>query len=102
MMLAQLAQLSFDKLHFVLSMVKDKDIDKILSILPKNAIYYFSKASIPRGLNAQLLAEQAATHQLTGKVFESVTQAFEAAKVCAKESDLIFVGGSTFTVAEII
>lgn len=102
MMLAQLAQLSFDKLHFVLSMVKDKDIDKILSILPKNAIYYFSKASIPRGLDAQLLAEQAATHQLTGKVFESVTQAFEAAKVCAKESDLIFVGGSTFTVAEII
>jgi len=102
LMLAQLEQLSFDTLHFVISMVKDKDIDKIISILPKKAIYYFSKASIPRGLDASILAAQAANYNLKGAEFTSVTEAFEAAKAAAKESDLIFIGGSTFTVAEII
>jgi dihydrofolate synthase/folylpolyglutamate synthase len=70
--------------------------------LPKNAIYYFSKAGIPRGLNAAILAQQAAPYQLKGAVYNSVALAFEAAKTAAEENDLIFIGGSTFTVAEII
>lgn len=102
LMLKQLNQLKYTQMHFVISMVKDKDIDKILSILPNEAIYYFSKASIPRGLDAAILAEQAARYQLQGQVYYSIALAFEAAKGAAKESDLIFIGGSTFTVAEII
>lgn len=102
LMLKQLNQLKYTQMHFVISMVKDKDIDKILSILPNSAIYYFSKASIPRGLDASILAAQAAQYRLRGQVYDSITLAFEAAKAAAKESDLIFIGGSTFTVAEII
>jgi dihydrofolate synthase/folylpolyglutamate synthase len=102
LLLKQLNQLKYEQMHFVISMVKDKDIDKILSILPKNAIYYFSKAGIPRGLDAAILAQQAAPYQLKGAVYNSVALAFEAAKTAAEENDLIFIGGSTFTVAEII
>lgn len=102
LLLKQLNQLKYEQMHFVISMVKDKDIDKILSILPKNAIYYFSKAGIPRGLDAAILAQQAAPYQLKGAVYNSVALAFEAAKTAAEENDLIFISGSTFTVAEII
>lgn len=102
LMLAQLTQLKYQQLHFVISMVKDKDIDNILSILPKNAIYYFSKASIPRGLDAFDLAKQAEKYHLSGQVYPSIPLAFEAAQAIAKETDVIFIGGSTFTVAEII
>lgn len=102
LMLKQLNQLKYAQMHFVISMVKDKDIDKILSILPKKAIYYFSKSSIPRGLDAAILAQQAAPYQLKGAVYNTVALAFEAARTAAEESDLIFIGGSTFTVAEII
>ncbi len=98
----QLNQLSYDKLHFVISMVNDKNITEILSLLPKDAIYYFCKANIPRGLDASLLCLEALSAGLQGKVYRSVKRAFRAAKRNAKPNDLVFVGGSTFTVAEVV
>jgi dihydrofolate synthase/folylpolyglutamate synthase len=98
----QLKQLSYDKLHFVISMVNDKNVTEILSLLPKDAIYYFCKANIPRGLDANLLHQEAQEVGLQGKVYRSAKGAFQAAKRNAKSNDLIFVGGSTFTVAEVL
>jgi dihydrofolate synthase/folylpolyglutamate synthase len=97
----QLAQTPHNQLHFVLSMVNDKDIAKILELLPKNAIYYFCKADIPRGLDANLLQQAAQAFGLQGKTYVSVKRAYQAAKRVAKQQDLVFVGGSNFTVAEV-
>ena len=90
------------QLHLVIGMVKDKDISAVLALLPKNAIYYFCEPQLERALSAKELAQQAATYQLNGNVFTSVKLALEAAKNNANKDDLIFVGGSTFVVAEII
>jgi dihydrofolate synthase/folylpolyglutamate synthase len=81
-------------------MVKDKDISAVLALLPKNALYYFTRANLPRALDANLLAEQAAEFNLKGKVYFTVKEAFSAAKHLATKKDFIFVGGSTFVVAE--
>ncbi len=89
-------------LHFVLGMVNDKDISTILSLLPKEARYYFCKADIPRALNADELAKQAKEKGLNGNVYGSVKAALEAAKSEAHPNDLVMVGGSTFTVAEVV
>jgi len=93
---------TYDQLHFVIGMVNDKDITKILAMLPKDAIYYFCKPDIPRGLGAQNLKQQAGNFGLNGEVYTSVKLAFENAKNAAGKADLVFVGGSTFVVAEII
>ena len=100
--LKQLGSLEYDKLHMVIGMVDDKDIDEVLSLLPKNAVYYFTKASIPRALNEVLLKEKATKFQLNGDTYENVSEALLAAKMNADKSDLIFVGGSTFVVAEVV
>jgi dihydrofolate synthase/folylpolyglutamate synthase len=102
MVLQQLTQTPHQKLHFVLGMVNDKDINKILSLLPKSAIYYFCKANIPRGLNANELSDHASTFELKGKIFKTVRKAYNAARKHAAINDLVFVGGSTFTVAEVV
>ena len=98
----QLAQTPHNQLHFVLSMVNDKEIEKILALLPKEAIYYFCKANVPRGLDANLLQKSAQQIGLQGKVYVSVKGAYQAAKRAAKKDDLVFAGGSNFTVAEVI
>jgi dihydrofolate synthase / folylpolyglutamate synthase len=98
----QLQQLQYKKLHFVLGMVSDKDISAVLELLPKEALYYFCKANIPRGMDAQTLATQAQEAGLFGNVFNSVQDAFETARKNAASDDLIFVGGSVFTVAEVL
>jgi dihydrofolate synthase/folylpolyglutamate synthase len=82
--------------------VNDKDIGKILAMLPKDAIYYFCKPDIPRGLEAERLKQNAENFGLQGEVYPSVKAAFLAAKHNAGESDLVFVGGSTFVVAEVV
>ncbi len=92
----------YDKLHFVLGMVEDKDIQSLLEILPKNASYYFCKADIPRGMDAAELAQKAMEKGLKGEVFGSVKEALSAAQKKASDRDLVFVGGSTFTVAEVV
>jgi dihydrofolate synthase/folylpolyglutamate synthase len=98
----QISQTPHDQLHFVLGMVNDKDISTVLSLLPSSAIYYFCKANIPRGLDAKELAVQAKSFGLNGSVYNSALEAYIAAKKNAKANDLVFIGGSTFTVAEIV
>ncbi|AZI28092.1 bifunctional folylpolyglutamate synthase/dihydrofolate synthase [Pedobacter sp. G11] len=97
-----IAQTPFEKLHIVFGMVKDKDISKVLSMMPKNATYYFCKPDLERALDANELKNQAKAFKLYGKSYPSVVDAKENAMKLAKENDLIFIGGSTFVVAEAI
>ena len=99
---AQLKTCKYDKLHIVIGMVSDKDVSSVLSILPKEARYYFCKASIPRAMDEHLLAEKAKAAGLSGNIYSTVTQAYEAAKQNASPQDMIYIGGSTFVVAEVI
>jgi len=90
------------KVRIVLGMVDDKDLGGVLPLFPSSAIYYFCKADIPRGLDAQILQEKASEFNLQGNIYNSVQDALQNAIKDASTNDLIFVGGSTFTVAEII
>jgi len=98
----QIKETTHNNLHFVFGTVNDKEIDKILSLLPKKATYYFCKANIPRGMDADLLKKKAGKFQLFGNSFSSVKGALNTAKLNTKENDLIFIGGSTFVVAEVL
>ncbi len=98
----QLNSLSFSRLHMVFGMVDDKERAAILELLPKNAKYYFCKPSVPRGLDAATLAYEAQRFGLKGFVFNTVQEALEQAKLNADQDDLIFVGGSTFVVADVV
>ncbi|MBS1530018.1 MAG: bifunctional folylpolyglutamate synthase/dihydrofolate synthase [Bacteroidetes bacterium] len=89
-------------LHFVMGVVNDKDISKILDMLPKNAAYYFCRPDIPRGLDAESLRLKAESFGLMGEIYQSVKSALKAAQDDASKYDLVFVGGSTFVVAEIV
>ncbi len=100
--LEQLQRTPHKQLHFVLGLVGDKDVTRVLKLLPQNATYYFCKADIPRGLDAEMLKEQAAEFQLRGQSYSSVKQAYESASTAANDDDLVFVGGSVFTVAEVL
>ena len=97
-----LQSMPFNKLHFVLGMVSDKSHNKSFALLPKTATYYFAKAAVPRGMDAMELQKQANQFGLKGKTYSSIRRALAAAKRRAKEGDLIFVGGSIFTVAEVV
>ena len=98
----QLSDEIFDKLHMVFGVVNDKEVESILPILPKNAEYYFCKPNIPRGKDAEELQHQFTKNGFRGKSYFSVKQAFDTARKNAAYDDLIYVGGSTFVVAEII
>jgi dihydrofolate synthase/folylpolyglutamate synthase len=100
--LNQIQKESFEGLHIVLGVVNDKDLDEVLPLFPKNAIYYFCKPNIPRGLEAEILAQKASAYGLNGKIYNSVSDAYAQAKQNAAPSDFIYVGGSTFVVAEIL
>ncbi|WP_121667676.1 bifunctional folylpolyglutamate synthase/dihydrofolate synthase [Mesonia aquimarina] len=98
----QLKEEKYNKLHIVLGIVNDKDVSQILPLFPKKATYYFSKPSIPRGMNELVLKKHAERFQLKGNTFKTLKGAYLAANENAKKDDLVFVGGSTFSVAEII
>ena len=98
----QLKNTKFEQLHFVFGTVNDKNLDNILSHLPKNACYYFCQADIVRAMNAQELKNKAKAFNLNGDAFTSVKKAINNAKKCANKDDLIFIGGSTFIVAEVL
>jgi dihydrofolate synthase/folylpolyglutamate synthase len=100
--LKNIAAIPYKHLHFVIGVVNDKDISKILAMLPKYATYYFCKPDIPRGLEAESLKQKAEIFGLHGETFSSVKAAFDAAQKRAGKNDLVFVGGSTFVVAEVI
>jgi dihydrofolate synthase/folylpolyglutamate synthase len=98
----QLHNENYDRLHMVLGFVNDKDIDPIFELLPKNAHYYFCKANNERALSELVLSEKANTLGLNNTHYPTVALALEAAKAKVSPADLIFIGGSTFTVAEVI
>jgi dihydrofolate synthase/folylpolyglutamate synthase len=98
----QLLQEDFEKLHIVLGVVNDKKLDDVLSFFPKKACYYFCKPEIPRGLDAVELKKISLQYGLLGEVYDSVSKAYEKALFEANHDDVIFVGGSTFVVAEVV
>ncbi len=100
--LTQIKQTQFTNLHIVIGVVNDKQLSTILPLLPTNAKYYFTRASIPRALNEKILVAEASRFGLVGKSYSTVSEAFEAAKNTATPDDMIFVGGSTFVVAEVV
>jgi len=100
--LRQIKRTPHRHLHFVLGVVSDKDISKILEMLPKTACYYFCKPDIPRGLEQKILMKRAKMAGLSGEAYSSVSAALKAAKKNALKEDLIFAGGSTYVVAEIV
>jgi dihydrofolate synthase/folylpolyglutamate synthase len=100
-MLQHVSELTFDTLHLVIGMVKDKEVEKVLQLLPQTADYYFTQANIPRALPAEDLQAKAAAQGLNGAVFKNVNSALDAAKKVAGTNDLIIVCGSIFLVAEV-
>lgn len=97
----QIKKETFDNLHIVLGVVNDKDLDSILPLFPKKAHYYFCSPNSSRGLATSILQENAKKHDLIGKTYDSVSEAFTTAKEKAAKNDFIYVGGSTFVVAEL-
>ena len=100
--LNQLKKEKQHKLHVVLGVVSDKKLEDILPIFPKEATYYFCKPNIPRGMSEAVLQEEALNFDLLGKKYVSVKKAFKSALLNANQEDTIYIGGSTFVVAEII
>ena len=97
----QLKNYTYSQLWMVIGMVNDKDISKVLELLPSDATYIFCQANLPRAMDAELLASKALEKGLSGQVIPKVTEAIEFARKNAGADDLIFIGGSTFVVAEI-
>jgi len=100
--MAQVRAQQYDNLHMVIGVVADKALDDILPIFPKDAVYYFCKPDLPRGLDAGMLREKAGVYGLYGEAYPSVADAYKAARRNAAPDDFIYVGGSTFVVAEIL
>jgi dihydrofolate synthase/folylpolyglutamate synthase len=98
----QLKKEKFAQLHIVLGMVNDKNLNDILPIFPKNAKYYFCKPIGSRGLETLVLQKKASEFGLKGKIYNSVSEAYNEARQKATSEDFIYVGGSTFVVAEIL
>jgi dihydrofolate synthase/folylpolyglutamate synthase len=98
----QLSQMPCRTLRVVLGMVADKDVNRVLKLLPQDAVYYFCKADIPRGMPAEELKTKASEFELRGACYTSVMAAFDAVKRDASSDDIVFVGGSIFTVAEVL
>lgn len=102
LVMKQLAKEKYQKLHIVLSVVDDKNLKEILKYFPQNAQYYYCKADIPRGLAVESLKAQAEDFGLRGESYGSVAKAYQAALEQSTDKDLVFIGGSTFTVAEVL
>lgn len=100
-MLQHLEKIRYSKLHIIIGMVKDKDVDPVLQLLPKNASYYFTQAQIPRALDAETLQTKAATFSLEGNHFGDVNIALQQALSNASKEDLVLICGSIFLVAEV-
>ena len=91
-----------NKLRIIIGFVNDKDIDHILDMLPADAIYYFTQAMIPRAQKAQILQAQAAEKGLIGNCYNTVAEAYTTALKEAAAGDMVFVGGSTLIVADLL
>ncbi len=98
----QLAALAYRELHIVIGMVRDKDHEKVIKLLPINATYYVAKPDIPRGMDAEKLTEKFVQVGLRARAYASVRDALRVAQSQAHEEDLVFVGGSIFVVGEVL
>jgi dihydrofolate synthase/folylpolyglutamate synthase len=98
----QVMQTPWKELHMVWGVVNDKDLGAILPLLPREAHYYFTRSKVPRSLDALILREKAAAYGLSGRDFPSVKEAYKDAQENAAENDMIFTGGSTFVVADLL
>jgi dihydrofolate synthase/folylpolyglutamate synthase len=98
--LSQIKRTPKKALHMIIGFVSDKDLSSVLPLLPENAIYYFTKASVPRAMDENILKSKASEYRLQGKGYPDVKRALKAAKINASASDMIFIGGSTFIVAD--
>lgn len=101
-LIAMIEGIDFEQVHFVYGTVSDKDLTKVFPLLPKQAKYYFCKADIPRGMNAEKLSQSARAFGLKGHSFESVEKAYSAALAQANPNDLVLISGSIFVVAEVL
>ncbi|MEE9363146.1 MAG: folylpolyglutamate synthase/dihydrofolate synthase family protein [Cellulophaga sp.] len=102
LVMKQLSKQTYNHLHIVLGFVSDKDLDRVLPLFPKNATYYFAKPDIPRGLHAKTLQKEALAYNLNGKTYTSVNKALTEALANSKKEDFVYIGGSTFVVAEVV
>lgn len=98
----QIQESTYQNLHIVWGMVSDKEHGKILAMLPNTAQYYFAKPELPRGLDALTLQLKAEAFDLKGQIYDSVKEAYSAALAAAGSEDLVYIGGSTFVVAEVL
>jgi dihydrofolate synthase/folylpolyglutamate synthase len=98
----QISTIRKNKLHIVIGFVNDKELTGVLPLFPKDATYYFTKASVPRALDENILMEEASRFGLKGNSFDNVALAVKAARINADMNDMIFVGGSTFIVADLL
>ena len=98
----QIKEQSFKQLHIVLGVVNDKDLDVVLPLFPLSATYYFCQPNIPRALDKKILQKKAAEFGLKGQTYSSVKRALSKAKKLATPNDFIYIGGSTFVVAEVV
>lgn len=97
-----LGSTSYKTLHFIVGVMRDKDLSHMLPQLPKDAIYYFCSPDIPRAMPSDELMRQAAVYNLKGNFYNSVKEAFRCAKLSAHKEDMVFIGGSNFVVAEVL
>jgi len=98
----QIRGMKYESLHMVIGVVNDKDLSSILPLFPVDGKYYFTKASIPRALDEKVLKAEAEKYRLSGTCFPDVASAYQTALLSAGKNDLIFIGGSTFVVAEVV
>ena len=98
----QLNMVNCDQLHIILGVVDDKNLDTILPLFPKNATYYFCKPNVVRGLDEEKLKQKASQYSLVGQTYSSVNEAYKKSLIITSKKDLIFIGGSTFVVAEVL
>ena len=89
-------------MRIVFGMVSDKDVDGVLDLMPKDAVYYFTQSSVRRAMPHSRMKELANRHGLTGKSFATVGEAYEKALQESKANDFIFIGGSSFVVADFL
>jgi dihydrofolate synthase / folylpolyglutamate synthase len=102
LVMLQVHEIPWKKLHIVFGTVNDKDPSPVLGILPREALYYFTRADIPRAMDPGELKNRAQKEGLTGDVYQTVKEALESARKKAEPEDMIFIGGSTFVVGEVI
>lgn len=98
----QLANVQCQQMHIIFGMVDDKDIDKVLDLLPKHAKFYFTKAQTKRALNENVVMEKAKEHGIEGNAYHTVNEAYKAAYRSASANDFIFVGGSSYIVGDFL